>query len=29
MAERLMSAEIVDVGEASDHHAVVATFRQE
>lgn len=27
MAERLLSAEIVDVGEASDHHAVVATFR--
>lgn len=29
MAERLISAEVVDVGEASDHHAVVATFREE
>jgi exodeoxyribonuclease-3 len=29
MAERLVSAEVVDVGTASDHHAVVATFREE
>ncbi|WP_224249830.1 endonuclease/exonuclease/phosphatase family protein [Hyalangium gracile] len=29
MAERLIQAEVVDVGEASDHHAVVATFREE
>jgi exodeoxyribonuclease III len=27
MAERLIGAEVVDVGSASDHHAVVATFR--
>ncbi len=27
MAERLVSAEVVDVGEASDHNALVATFR--
>ncbi|HYI00551.1 endonuclease/exonuclease/phosphatase family protein [Hyalangium sp.] len=29
MAERLIGAEVVDVGEASDHHAVLATFREE
>jgi exodeoxyribonuclease-3 len=29
MAERLVHAEVVDVGEASDHQAVVATFREE
>ena len=29
MAERLIRAEVVDVGEASDHQAVVATFREE
>jgi hypothetical protein len=29
MAERLVSAEVVDVGEASDHQAVLATFREE
>jgi exodeoxyribonuclease-3 len=28
MAERLIGAEIVDVGEASDHQAVLATFRE-
>jgi hypothetical protein len=28
MAERLVSAEVVDVGTASDHNAVVATFRE-
>jgi hypothetical protein len=28
MAERLVSAEIIDVGESSDHQAVVATFRE-
>jgi exodeoxyribonuclease-3 len=28
MAERLIGAEVVDVGGASDHHAVVATFRE-
>jgi exodeoxyribonuclease-3 len=28
MAERLLSAEIVDVGDSSDHQAVVATFRE-
>jgi exodeoxyribonuclease-3 len=28
MAERLVSAEVVDVGTASDHHAVLATFRE-
>lgn len=27
MAERLLGAEVVDVGQASDHHALVATFR--
>jgi exodeoxyribonuclease-3 len=29
MAERLEGAEVVNVGTASDHHAVVATFREE
>jgi exodeoxyribonuclease-3 len=29
MAERLISAEVIDVGEASDHQAVLATFREE
>ncbi|WP_321549904.1 endonuclease/exonuclease/phosphatase family protein [Hyalangium rubrum] len=28
MAERLIGSEVVDVGTASDHHAVVATFRE-
>ncbi|KFE70102.1 hypothetical protein DB31_5144 [Hyalangium minutum] len=28
MAERLVSTEIIDVGEASDHQAVVTTFRE-
>ncbi len=28
MAERLISAEVVDVAEASDHQAMVATFRE-
>lgn len=27
LAERLISAEVIDVGEATDHNAVVATFR--
>lgn len=27
MAERLLGAEVVDVGQASDHHALVATFQ--
>ncbi|NMO19329.1 endonuclease/exonuclease/phosphatase family protein [Pyxidicoccus fallax] len=27
MAERLMSAEVIDVGDASDHNPLVATFR--
>jgi exodeoxyribonuclease-3 len=27
MAERLVSAEVIDVGDASDHNPLVATFR--
>jgi exodeoxyribonuclease-3 len=27
MAERLLGADVVDVGQASDHHALVATFQ--
>lgn len=28
LAERLLAADVVDVGQASDHHALVATFRE-